>query len=102
MSNINKPKEDDVSFWKSKEVRNFVLAFVVTAVILSSFYYGGFTACELGGGFYYKWACVDLRVVEIPAPQDIRVYNPNVEYDCNSPLFKDNYVLCPIENVTQS
>jgi hypothetical protein len=99
MSNISKTG-GTVSFWKSKEVINFFLALIISLAICGAFWYGGHTACSLGGGFYYKFACVDI--VEIPyyekAPAQTIEYLPN----CSSPLLKDNYVLCPIDNVTQN
>lgn len=92
----------DVNFWKSRDFITFVLGLTLTLSILGAFWYGGHTACKLGDGYYYKFACVDLEVVEVPQNKvyaDMWTPIP----DCASAVVKDNIVYCSDpENLTLS
>jgi len=87
-----KDEVDKFGFFKTREFKLLLFAFIISLSIMGSFWYGGYTACDLGGGYYYRFACVDLT----PIPVSVDVSS----IDCSDPINKENYLYCNLDNLT--
>ena len=87
-----KDKDETLNETDKRTLAWFGLAFLIAITICGSFYYGGWTACKLGEGHYYKFACVNLK--EVPVYVQEKAYIP-VEVP------KDRYAQS-VYNITQN